>query len=130
MRRLVLVVGVLGAVAFVNGASNVARATPPAACAVTMCGTEHGNVTESCVETLVEGEIIDQPGTGGGAGLDPGECETLKAKGPCEEIPECRLLFATRQTPALGASALLIVAFGLGTGGISHLRRRRARPSS
>lgn len=123
MRKRYFVAGMIGTVAVIAGGVSVSWAVGPSlVCRVTLCGTEGGIVTESCVPEVADpGETI---ATGSAGALSPGECETVLAKDPCDEIEDCVLLFATRQTPVLGPSALLIAAIGIGCAGALRLRRR------
>jgi hypothetical protein len=122
MKRLAMTVGATGLL-LAGGLTQVAGAQP-ADCIVTVCGTEHGDVVTECVtpEVTNPGEVME-----GGAAqimLDPGVCKELEGKMPCDEIPDCKILFAKRAAPALGHSVLLFSALTLTVAGAARLRRK------
>lgn len=127
MRNLFVVVGCAAAILLIAGAEQRARGFVSESCEVTRCGTNDGIVAEACTDLLEEREVPEQLESGGGAALPPGECETIELPGPCEEIPECAVLFATRRAPAVGTAGLLLTALLLGVNGAGRVRRRRSR---
>ena len=119
MRKREVVLGFVAATLLVQGSlQHAAVGQPLVRCFVTFCNTEHGLDVEGCFtpEEFVDGD----ESMGGSAGADA--CKTAKSFLPCAEIPEC----AAREAPALGITALLLTALGLGAGG-TILRRRKAR---
>ena len=124
MKNLAAVVGSVVALLLLCAGGQAAEFN---GCVVKVCGTEHGDVTESCVAEDVNPEGPGDVGVGSGAGLMPGSCKQVLFATPCEEIPTCIALFARRGAPVLGTSALLLSALTLGVAGTVRLRRKSQR---
>lgn len=101
----------------------------PVLCLVTQCEREGGQIITEACDDVVTMNGSGEAGSGAGGIMTPDGCETLKALEPCDAIPECQALAATREAPALGGSALLFATFVLGTAGTLHLRRKSSRRS-